>query len=75
MFIFVPMKNTTELFELITSKPKWYIGLPSKNGYHNAQSANRLKNRFKNNSISEKSLINLFSYYGYFKTETKWEKI
>lgn len=69
------MIKTKELFELITSKPKWYIGLPSKNGYHNAQSANRLKNRFKNNNISEKSLNNLFSYYGYVKTETQWNKI
>lgn len=69
------MNTTDEIFKIITSKPKWYIGLPSRNGFHNAQSANRLKNRYKNNNLSEKSIENLFSYYGYSKIETKWEKI
>ena len=66
------MKTTSELFEFITSQPKWYIGIPSKNGFHNAQSANRLKNRYKNNKLSEKSMSVIFEHFGYTKNESLW---
>lgn len=66
--------STKDIFDLITSKPKWYAGMPSKTGFHNAQSANRIKARFRIGNLSEKRIEEIFNRFGYFKNEVTWVK-
>lgn len=66
--------STKEIFDIITSKPKWYAGIPSKTGFHNAQSANRIKARFRASRLPDKKIEDIFNFFGYFKNEVTWEK-
>lgn len=74
MFTFGGME-TNEIFILITSEPKWYAGMLSKkSAFHNAQSANRIKSRFKNGTLPEKTIEQIFNHFGYVKNAVTWEK-
>lgn len=66
--------NENEIFITITSVQKWYAGVPCRSGFHNAQSANRLKKRFYNGCVSEKTLEKIFNHFGYIKNKTTWSK-
>ena len=66
--------ETKEIFNLITSIPKWYAGMASKTGFHNAQSANRIKARFNNGTLPEKSVEKIFNHFGYVKNQVTWIK-
>lgn len=68
--------NTTEAWNEITSKPKWYAGIKTNSGsFHTAQSANRLKNRFKKGLLTDKTISYILKEFGYVKEEIKWRKI
>ncbi len=64
--------STKEIFDEITSKLKWYAGMPSKTGFHNAQSANRIKARFNNGTLPDKTIEQIFNHFGYVKNEITW---
>lgn len=67
--------DTKEIWQSITSKPKWYAGIKNRNGnYYTAQSANRLKNLFKKGKLNQTFIEYIFSHFGYYKEETKWLK-
>jgi len=63
-----------EIFSIITSDKKWYAGIPCRNGFHNAQSANRLKKRFYSGKVTDKTIEKIFNYFGYFKNKATWSK-
>jgi len=74
VFTFAFME-TKEIFDIITSSPKWYAGMLAKNGkFHNPQSANRIKARFSNGTLPEKTIEEIFNHFGYFKNKVTWEK-
>lgn len=56
-----------ELFEAITTQPKWYAG------YTSAQHAHLLKKRFHAKTLEFGTLEKLFNHYGYH-LNAKWEK-
>ena len=65
--------TTKEIFEFIIAKPKWYAGIESKKGkYHNAQSANRIKFRFRNGTLSDTQIEKILNKHDYFKNEVSW---
>ena len=67
--------TTEELFNLIISKPKWYAGIESKKGkYHNPQSANRIKDRYKRGVLSNDIIEKILNSHGYYKNEVVWVK-
>lgn len=66
--------KTKGIWDDITSKPKWYAGIKNKKGnFHTAQSANRMKNKFKDGKLSDAVVETVLNHYGYFKKETEWE--
>lgn len=67
--------TTEEIFNIITSNPKWYAGIEySYEKYYNAQSANRIKDRFKRGVLSDKIIERIFNKHSYFKNETTWKQ-
>lgn len=67
--------STKDLWEEITSKPKWYAGLRTLGGsFHTAQSANNLKLRFKQGKLSMKLITDIFRQCGYVRTPEKWDR-
>ncbi|WP_094570766.1 hypothetical protein [Mucilaginibacter xinganensis] len=56
-----------EVFNLITSEPKWYAGFTS------PQNASNIKKRFEAKTLKQKVLEKMFNYYGYQLNES-WEK-
>lgn len=64
--------ETEEIFKQIIAQPKWYAGIPMRNGFHNAQSANRIKKRFFSGTLSEKKIAEIFRHFNYEKTTTIW---
>ena len=74
MFIFVLME-TKEIFKEITSQPKWYADMVARNGkFHNAQSANRIKARFNDGTLPEKTIEKIFNHFKYYKNTVTWVK-
>jgi len=52
--------TATELFEQITSEPKWYAG------YTTPQHANLLKKRFYSGTMREETIKKMFNHFGYY---------
>jgi hypothetical protein len=68
--------TTNQIWDIITSQPKWYAGIKTRTGsYHTAQSANRLKNRFKKKMLSEEYIEYILNRHGFIKNEITWTKI
>lgn len=66
--------TTKEAWSQIIVKPKWYAGIKTNSGnYHTAQSANRIKNRFKQGVLSFSTIEKILNHYGYERTETVWQ--
>lgn len=59
--------TATEVFELITNEPKWYVG------YTTPQNASNIKKRFSSKELSFEILTEMFNHYGYFLTAS-WDK-
>ena len=57
-----------ELFNHITSQPKWYAG------YTSAQHAYLLKKRFKARTLEFATLERLFNHFGYY-LDAEWVKV
>lgn len=56
-----------EVFNLITSEPKWYAGFTT------PQNASNIKRRFEAKELGFDVLEKMFNYYGYFLTAS-WDK-
>lgn len=56
-----------EVFDEITSKPKWYAG------YITPQYATNIKRKFKAGTLSLVTMEKLFNHYGYFMNYS-WRK-
>ena len=66
-----------EIAEYIFSLPKWYAGIPSriiKGEFMNAQTANRIKKRFNNGTLSNNMIEIVFNHHGYFIADKSWVK-
>lgn len=61
--------DTFEIFNLITSQPKWYAGIRIGNGFMSAQAANRIKARFNNCTLSKRKIERIFNHFGYYLEE------
>lgn len=62
--------TTDELFNLITSKPKWYIG------YCPQTTASMIKARYKEETLSTKKIEAIFEHFGYTKSvQEQWEEM
>lgn len=58
----------------ITSRPKWYAGIKTKNGsFYTAQSAKHLKDSFYKNTLSEYIIEKVLNAHGYF-LQKSWVK-
>lgn len=58
-----------ELFQIITSDHKWYVGFCSK-GY-----ATQIQQRYEKGTLSQKSIDKMFDHFGYEKKqEVVWGK-
>lgn len=66
--------TTKEIALYIFSQPKWYASIPRGEGFMNAQTANRIKARFKNGTLSDKAIEEIFNHYGYFVADKSWIK-
>lgn len=67
--------NTEELWTKVTREPKWYAGLISQNGtFYSPQAANRLKKRFRDGTLSQKVIDDVFTQLGYRKVPGTWVK-
>jgi hypothetical protein len=67
--------NQTEIANQIFSIPKWYASIPKRgftDQYLNAQTANRIKKRFKDGTLSDKMIEIIFNHYGYFIADKTW---
>ena len=65
--------DTQEIWDIITSKPKWYAGiLTTRGSFHTAHSANRLKHRFKDGTLSPRLIEHLFAQFGYIQVPGRW---
>lgn len=56
-----------EVFNLITSEPKWYAGFTT------PQNATNIKKRFVDKTLGFDVLEKMFNYYGYYLTAS-WDK-
>lgn len=56
-----------EVFNLITSEPKWYAGFTT------PQNATNIKKRFVNKTLGFDVLEKMFNYYGYY-LNASWDK-
>lgn len=64
-----------EIWNEIISKPKWYAGILNENGiFYNAQSASKIKSRYRNGTLSETVLEKILTAHGYI-LEKKWVKL
>ena len=62
--------TTDELFNLITSKPKWYVG------HYPQTTASMIKARYKEETLSAKKIAELFLKFGYVKSiQEQWEEM
>lgn len=66
--------ETNEIASIIFAIPKWYASIQSKGKFMNAQTANRIKKRFYNGTLSYKMLEMIFNHYGYFVADKRWVK-
>lgn len=69
--------QTKEIAELIFSIPKWYASIKSNrniNQYLNAQTANRIKKRYRDGTLSNDMIESIFNHYGYFIADKTWVK-
>lgn len=57
----------SELFELLTSQPRWY------EGYCDANNARQLRYAHRLGSLGQKTYDDIFFHFGYIKL-TKWIK-
>lgn len=64
-----------EIWNEIISKPKWYAGIVSETGsFYNAQTAAKIKSRYKNGTLSERILERILNSHGYV-LEKRWVKL
>jgi len=56
-----------EVFNHITSEPKWYAGFTT------AQNASNIKKRFLERQLSFETLESMFNHFGYY-LNASWEK-
>lgn len=62
--------TTDELFNFITTKPKWYIG------FCEQSTASMIRSRFKEETLSAKKIEEIFRHFGYVKTvQEQWEEM
>lgn len=62
--------TTDELFNFITTKPKWYIG------YCEQTAASMIRSRFKEETLSMKKIEEIFTHFGYAKSvQEQWEEM
>lgn len=69
--------SQTEIANQIFSIPKWYASIPKRgftDQYLNAQTANRIKKRFNNGTLSDRMIELIFNHYGYFIADKSWVK-
>lgn len=66
--------ETKEIAKLIFSTPKWYASIPTIGGFMNAQSANRVKNRFNKGTLTHRMIELIFNHHGYFIADKSWVK-
>jgi hypothetical protein len=59
LFVYISAMTANEVFNEITSKPKWYAG------YTSAQNAYNIKKRFEAGKLEFETLSNLFWHFGY----------
>lgn len=64
--------ETKEIAEKIFAMPKWYASIFSKGKFMNAQTANRIKKRFRNNTLSFEMLEMVLNHHGYFVADKRW---
>ena len=58
----------------IISKPKWYAGIRNENGsFYTAQSASKIKSRYRNGTLSEHIFEKILRAHGY-SLEKRWVK-
>ena len=64
-----------EIAESIFSTEKWYADIQkSKNGFMNAQDANRLKRNFEKGILSHERKEKIFNHFGYYIADKSWVK-
>lgn len=64
-----------EIWNEIISKPKWYAGILNEKGsFYTAQSASKIKSRYKNGTLSETILEKILFAHGY-SLEKRWVKL
>lgn len=68
--------ETNEIAQIIFTTPKWYASIPSRVniGFMDAQTANRIKARFKRGVLSFEMLELIFNHHGYFIADKSWMK-
>lgn len=64
-----------EIFESIICQPKWYAQIMGRDKHLDAQSANRVKDRFYKGTLSGKMLEQIFNKFNYVKKEKVWQKL
>lgn len=65
--------DTFEIFNEITSQPKWYAGIKIGDRFMTAQTANKIKSRFNSCTLSPRKIELIFEHYGYY-LESEWKK-
>jgi hypothetical protein len=66
MCIFEAM-TAIEVFNTITTEPKWYAGFTT------PQNASNIKSRFESQTLEFATLEKMFNHYGYYLTAS-WDK-
>lgn len=67
--------TTKEIFESIITKPKWYAGIKAtESKFYTAQSANRIKDRYRRGVLSDVIIEKVLNSHGYYKADTVWIK-
>jgi|GEM_PF-6622726 len=66
--VYISGMTAIEVFNEITSKPKWYAG------YTSAQNAYNIKQRFEAKKLGFDVLKNMFEFFGY-ELNAEWRKV
>lgn len=70
LFVYIRAMTAQEVFNEITSKPKWYAG------YISPQNATNIKNRFSKGKLEYSTLVKMFNHFGYhLSNNSPWIKL
>lgn len=66
--VYICFMTEKQVFEEITSKPKWYAG------YITPQRASNIKRMYRDGKLPIGTKHKLFNHFGYFTKEIYWSK-